>query len=63
MSSILVVEDSATMRALITSTLEEIGVAVKITEAAGAALSSGSRCRVSRKAPLTLTCITSHQAV
>ncbi len=34
MPSILVVEDSATMRSLITSTLEEIDDAVKITEAA-----------------------------
>ena len=34
MPSILVVEDSATMRALITSTLEEIELAIKITEAA-----------------------------
>ena len=34
MPSILVVEDSATMRALIASTLEEIDVPVKITEAA-----------------------------
>jgi two-component system chemotaxis response regulator CheY len=32
--SILVVEDSATMRALITSTLEEVELALKITEAA-----------------------------
>lgn len=31
--SILVVEDSATMRSLIASTLEELGPAVKITEA------------------------------
>jgi two-component system chemotaxis response regulator CheY len=31
--SVLVVEDSATMRSLIASTLEEIGVPVKITEA------------------------------
>ena len=34
MPSILVVEDSATMRALIASTLEEIEAPVKITEAA-----------------------------
>lgn len=33
MQSILVVEDSATMRSLIASTLEELGPAVKITEA------------------------------
>ncbi len=32
--SVLVVEDSATMRSLIASTLEEIGVPLKITEAA-----------------------------
>jgi two-component system chemotaxis response regulator CheY len=31
--SVLVVEDSATMRSLIASTLEEIGVPLKITEA------------------------------
>lgn len=34
MPSILVVEDSATMRSLLCSTLEEIGASVKITEAA-----------------------------
>lgn len=33
MQSVLVVEDSATMRSLIASTLEEIGVPLKITEA------------------------------
>lgn len=34
MQSILVVEDSATMRSLIAATLEELGAPVKITEAA-----------------------------
>ena len=33
MQSVLVVEDSATMRSLIASTLEEMGVPLKITEA------------------------------
>ena len=33
MQSVLVVEDSSTMRSLIASTLEELGVALKITEA------------------------------
>ena len=33
MQSILVVEDSATMRSLIATTLEDLGVPVKITEA------------------------------
>lgn len=33
MQSILVVEDSSTMRSLIASTLEEVGAPVKITEA------------------------------